>query len=83
MKLGMYSICDKYTCYIYPFPAQSDQAAKRNFETEINSNPIAKNSPGDFDLYKVATFDTETGIVEPITPHEPITTGMNVFRKDE
>lgn len=83
MKLYMYSICDKYTNYIFPFPAYSDQAAIRNFSVEINSNPVAKNSPADFDLFKVGSFDTESGIVEAIVPSEHISAGMNVFRKDE
>lgn len=82
MKLYMYSICDKYTSYIFPFPAYSDQAAIRNFAAEMNNNPVGKDNPQDFELFKVGSFDSETGKIEVIYPHVPVTTGLNVVRKE-
>lgn len=82
MKLSMYSICDKYTDYVYPYPAYSDPAAIRNFSVEINTNPIAKTHPADFDLFKVGVFDTETGTIEALVPNQIICSGMSVFEKE-
>lgn len=83
MILYMYSICDKYTDYVYPFPAYGDSAAIRNFGVEINTNPIAKEHPADFDLFKVGEFDTKTGLVKSYVPNEIVTSGLNVFKGDK
>ena len=82
MKLLMYSICDKQTSYIFPFPAYSDPAAVRNFAAEINNNQISKDNPGDFDLFCVGEFDTETGIVEGYVPSKHVSSGMNVIKRE-
>ena len=82
MKLLMYSICDKATSYIFPFPAYSDQAAIRNFATEINSNPMAKDNPQDFELFCVGEFDMETGMIDAYVPNKHISSGNSVVRKD-
>lgn len=82
MKLLMYSICDKATSYIYPFPAYSDQAALRNFSVEVNSNPVAKNNPQDFELFCVGEFDLETGMIDAYVPNKHVASGNSVIRKD-
>lgn len=82
MTLYMYSICDKYTDYVYPFPAYSDPAAIRNFGVEINTNPVAKAHPADFDLFKVGEFDTSTGTINAYVPNQIIASGMSVFKKE-
>lgn len=82
MILYMYSICDKCTDYVFPFPAYSDQAAIRNFGVEMNSNPIAKEHPADFDLFKVGEFDTHTGTVQAYVPNQMVTSGINVVKRE-
>lgn len=83
MKLGMYSLFDKLTCYDYPFPAASDAAAVRQFEQIINGNEVCKAHPGDYDLYKVGEFDNMTGMVDVCQPNEFISTGVNVLWRDK
>lgn len=83
MKLLMFSICDKQTSYIFPFPAQTEQAAIRNFSVEINNNPMAKANPQDFELFCVGEFDMESGIVKAYTPNKHVVSGMSVVRKDD
>lgn len=83
MKLLMYSICDKATTYIFPFPAYSDAAAIRNFATEINSNAVSRDNPGDFELFCVGEFDMETGMIDAYVPNKHIRSGMSVVRKDD
>lgn len=82
MKLLMYSICDKQTSYMFPYPAYSDPAAIRNFAADINGNVISRDNPGDFDLFCVGSFDTETGMVEAYVPNKHVSAGMNVVRRD-
>lgn len=82
MVLFLYSICDKYTDYVYPFPAYSDPAAVRNFGVEINTNPVAKEHPADFDLFKVGEFDTKTGLIKAYVPNEIVASGVSVHKKE-
>lgn len=82
MILYMYSICDKYTDYVFPFPAYSDPAAIRNFGVEINTNPVAKEHPADFDLFKVGEFDTATGTINAYVPNQIVASGVSVSKKE-
>lgn len=82
MKYLMYSICDKATSYLFPFPAYTDQAAIRNFSTEINTSPMAKAHPEDFELFCVGEFDMETGLIEAYMPNKHVVSGISVVRKD-
>lgn len=82
MKLLMYSICDKKTSYMFPFPDYSDQSAVRQFSANINSNPIGKDNPQDFELFCVGEFDMETGLVEAYVPNKHVISGLSVVRKD-
>lgn len=83
MKLGMYSICDKCTDYVFPFPAYSDPAAMRNFGVEINTNPIAKAHPADFDLFYVGEFDSKLGVIEACVPNRLVCSGISVYKENE
>lgn len=83
MKLNMYSICDKMTTYIFPFPAYSDEAAARQFAAEIDSTPMSRDNPQDFELFRVGSFDLETGLVEAIVPNVHVRSGLSVSRKVE
>ena len=57
----------------------NENSAIRNFAMMINSGSgVTAFAPGDFDLFKVATFDSEKGIVEPVFPIELICSGLNV-----
>ena len=82
MKYNMYSICDKATSFIYPFPGRSDQEAIRQFAVEMNNTPIGRDNPGDFDLYRVGIFDDQTGRIESVEPAVHVRSGMSVVKKD-
>lgn len=66
MILGMYSIYDKVTGYMVPSFQQNDEQAIRAFAFDINSKDmnLINVNPSDFNLQKVGTYDTETGLVE-------------------
>lgn len=61
MIMEMYSIKDELNGYTTPIPMQSEEIAKRYFKDQYLGNPTVKNSPEDFSIWHMGTFDTETG----------------------
>ncbi len=69
MKLGLYSIKDVKTGFMTPLLEQGDPAALRNFSAAVNQpDSIMFQYPNDFALYKVANFDTDSGIDPVLAP---------------
>lgn len=79
MKFRMYSIRDRLTGFMTPVLEQSDSVAVRNFRMAIDSQNRDKSimafSSSDFSLYHIADFDSETGIISPISPLDFICQG--------
>lgn len=67
MKLGTYAVYDKMTGYMLPNFKYNDEQAIRDFGYDITSNEMSliKANPADFNLQKVGTYDTDTGVIEP------------------
>lgn len=62
MKLGVYSIRDVHTGFCTPTFEANDRVAWRNFQhASMNPDTILATHPTDFQLLKLATFDSETG----------------------
>lgn len=76
MKYPVYAIRDVKTTFFPPQVAQNEDEAKRNFAMMVN-NPsgVIGFAPKDFDLYKVADFDSMKGEVIPVTPIEFVVSG--------
>ena len=69
MKLGLYSIKDAKTGFMTPVLEQGDPAALRNFSAAVSkSDCIMHQYPNDFALYKVANWDTDTGVDPVLSP---------------
>lgn len=67
MKIGVYSIRDKQAGFLEPRLNMNDQLAIRGFANAINNSPVGADigfAPGDFDLYKLGEFDSDTGMFE-------------------
>lgn len=80
MKYPMYSYRDKLVGFGSPIVEISDQTAIRGFSMQMNNPQALMNfSAGDFDLYRVAYFDSDNGAV--LTEKVPvlITSGVNVI----
>ncbi|WGL31368.1 nonstructural protein [Dipodfec virus UOA04_Rod_986] len=61
MVYGLYSIFDKVAgMYGNPFVQLNDNTAIRYFKSQMNQVQF---EPTDFDLYKVGTFEPESGAV--------------------
>lgn len=61
MIMEMYAIKDELNGYTTPIPFASQEIAERYFKDQMIGNPTLKNSPKDFSLWKMGTFDTEAG----------------------
>lgn len=61
MILDMYALKDEMNGYTSPIPFMSEDLAKRYFKDQYIGNPTIHNSPEDFSLWKIGTFDTEAG----------------------
>lgn len=73
MKLKLFSIRDaKAGVFLAPFPARSSVEAERQVSASFDNpamqdTPIFKH-PADFQLFVVADFDDETGVILPADP---------------
>lgn len=82
MKFGLYSIKDAKTGFMTPVLEQGDPAALRNFSAAVNSpDSLMHQYPNDFALYKVANFDTDTGI-DPVLAPIQIADASEVLRNE-
>lgn len=61
MIMDMYSIKDELNGYSPAIPIMSEDLAKRYFKDQYEGNVTIKNSPKDFSMWKIGTFDTESG----------------------
>lgn len=64
MIYPVYSIRDAATGFMTPSVDMNDASAKRNFEHAVmNSASLMNSHPGDYVLYRIGQFDTETGVL--------------------
>lgn len=66
---GIYSIRDVKTGYLSLLCEPDDAVASRNFEHAVRTaDGLMRTHPQDFALYKVGTYDSEHGHIEPLVP---------------
>ena len=64
MKYPIYSIRAATVGFMTPPIDQNDAAAARNFEHAIlNAASLMNSHPGDYALYRIGEFDTESGAI--------------------
>lgn len=69
MKYPMYSIRDAKVGFMTPTIDQNDSAAARNFEHAVlNAASLMNSHPGDYALYRIGEFDTESGAITGYMP---------------
>lgn len=78
----MYSIRDDLTGFMTPVIDQNDATALRNFTMACSVVDSSKSSlmtfrPSDYSLYRIAVFDSDTGIIEPLVPIELVARGSS------
>jgi hypothetical protein len=83
MKLGMYAIKDAKTGFMTPTVDANDASALRNFEHAVNQPDSLLNShPNDFSLFKLASFDTDSGVCEVLPVPFVVADASEVLRRE-
>lgn len=71
MIMNLYSVKDKLLGFAPPIPVDNDKAAIRWFESQMATRrETDKMDPKYWDLYKIGTFNSETGEVTGTKSHE-------------
>lgn len=84
MEYPVYSIRDSRTGFMAPTLDQNDDAASRNFLFAVkNSRDVMGAYPDEFSLYRLGTFNTESGVFfpEPVPVH--VAVGSSAFTAKE
>lgn len=65
----IYSLFDKKAiCFSPLFTAENDDVAKRIVFTSIRTDNLLATNPGDFSLYCLGQYDSNTGNVSGVSP---------------
>lgn len=81
MKYPMYAVRDVHVGFNAPLTDINDNTAKRSFAYSVNngSDSLMNFAPKDYDLYKIAEFDTESGHIESLEVPVLVCSGMSVY----
>lgn len=82
MKYGIYSIRDA-AAHVFTAPTidLTDESAIRGFSQAINNSGSAMNfCPSDFALYRIGTYNVETGSIEPANPSVQLVSGDRLVK---
>lgn len=84
MKYPVYAVRDVHVGFNAPMTDINDQTAIRGFAYAINNSgaDIMNFMPKDYDLYKLAEFDSETGRIEPLDVPQLVVTGTSVYNAE-
>lgn len=83
MKYGIYSVRDKLSGYLNMFLEKSDAHATRNFSIIVNDDTsVISSCPGDYDLYRIGSFDTDSGCLSGDKPEFVVSAGSLWNSKD-
>lgn len=63
MILSMYAIKDELNGFTPLIPFTNEEMAKRYMKDQYESNPTIKNTPEDFSIWYICSFDSETGAI--------------------
>lgn len=79
MIFGVYSIRDALSGFQTPVIEQNDAIAMRNFRMATDQmsrqQSVMAFKPTDFSLYRVAQFDSVSGLMSPVTPPDLVCNG--------
>lgn len=66
MKFGMYCVKDRKAAFGQPFHEINDAVAMRRFHNScLQADSEMKNFGSDFELYRIGTYETDTGVLTP------------------
>lgn len=79
MKVPVYSVRDVNVGFMNPMCDVNDNSAKRNFAYAINNTDLMSFSPADYDLFRVGSFDSDTGVFDVLPIPELLVHGASVY----
>lgn len=83
MIYNMYAIYDRLNGYTSPIPFINEELAIRYFKDHMIGNPTIRNTPEDFNLSYMGTFDTESGTyIQDKKTIKIVKKGVDFFGKD-
>lgn len=86
MIMSMYAIRDVLSGFMTPVLEQSDAVAMRNFrmacDRAAGQETLMRWRPSDYQLYRIAMYNSETGAVTPVCPIELVCSGEPAERSD-
>ena len=66
MIVSIYSVKDELSNeFMQPALISNDDLAKRQFKTQVNTITLWKENASDYSLYKIGSFNNETGEIIP------------------
>lgn len=82
MIYGIFAIKDAKTAFMPCTVDYNNDSAIRNFEHAVcTSDSLMASHPGDYALYKLATYDTETGMITADDLPVQIADAASIVRK--
>lgn len=79
MKLGIYSIHDAHVGFMAPVTDMNDATAMRNFSVQVNTNETIKRHSLEFTLYRIGSFDSDSGLIEAEIPPELVANASSLL----
>lgn len=80
MILGVYAIRDIKTGFMTPTVEPNDAVAHRNFAHAVQlSDSVLFSHASDFSLFRIGSFDSDTGHIEPFELVQMICSGTDVL----
>lgn len=81
MVKPVYAIYDAKSTFLDPVVDSGDASARRAFAFAINNGGLMGFAPADFHLYRIADYDSVTGILTSVSPFEFICSGAEVVNE--
>lgn len=83
MIYSIFSVRDLKGDFYSPRIEQNDVSAIRWFSMTVNTPETLTNfAPADFQLYRIGTFNSETGLITPLNLPVLLISGNEVFGKE-
>lgn len=79
MIMGVYAMRDSLSGFMQPTIEQNDAIAVRNFRHAVlNPDSVLFSSAKDFDLCKLGSFDTSSGLITPVPLPQSLVTAQDI-----
>lgn len=82
MIRNMYAVKDDLQGFLAPVSDVNDEVAVRNFLFMVRNSKEMISNAADFSLFYVGTFDTDSGLLDPVLPPVFLCRGTDADRGD-